>query len=194
MHVICTDFQHECIKDALSYYRAHRTRQQGTLKGNGIVLVIHIVSHGALFALQSELASQSLHRNLLLFFASETKSAATNDVSVLFLMPALVFGGSRAAAELGLAPRATVAISCAAVTEDLISTSNHRSLYRDLPMGRTTHPCLASLTAIATTSVDRSVSRRHARFGSLSPRRRRHSSRRRIVGLHGDSGGCPCWC
>lgn len=119
-----------------------------------MVWVIHIVSHGALFAIQSELASQSLQRNLLLFSASEMKSAVTNDVSVLSLMPALVFGGFRAIAELGLTSRATVAISCAAVSEDLISTSDHRSRYSNLPVGRTTHPCLASLTTIATTSVN----------------------------------------
>ncbi len=152
MHVTCTNFHHECIEDALIYYRAHRTRQHGILQENGIVLVIHIVSHGALF--ESELASQSLHRNLLLFSASEMKSAVTNDVSVLSFMPALVFRRSRAVAELGLTPRATVAISCAAVSEYLISTNNHRSRYSNLPMGRTTHPCLASLTAIATTSVN----------------------------------------
>ena len=72
--------------------------------------------------LRNELASQSFHRILLLSLsASELKSAATEDVSVLLHVPALVLGGSRALAKLRLATRATVILSRAAVSEEYIS-------------------------------------------------------------------------
>lgn len=49
------------------------------------------------------------------------KPAATEDVSVLSYVPALVLRGSRALAKLRLASRATVVLSRAAVSEGFIS-------------------------------------------------------------------------
>lgn len=98
-----------------------------------------------------ELASQTLHQRPLLSPASEMQSTCTKDVTMLSHMPALVLGRSRAVAKLGLAPRATVVLSRAAVSDEFISAVWYGSRHGDLPMRRTTHPCLAGLTAIATT-------------------------------------------
>lgn len=133
-----------------------------------------------------ERASQSLFLlpNLFSLPASEMKSAATKDVSVLSHVPASGLGGCRAIAELRLAPRTTVALSRAAVSKYFISACTHQRRRRDLPMRRTAHPCLASLTANATASVNRTISCRHARSGAASTRRFWHSSRCRIISLH----------
>ena len=149
--------------------------------------VIYTMNHRAVSGTKHKMASQSFHRNLSLFPASEMKSAATKDVSVLSQVPALglglALGGSRTATKLRLAPRAAVALSGAAISKVFISAGLCGSRYIDLPMRRATHPCLACLTAIATASVDRPVSRNYVRSGGIRTSRRRHSSSCRIVNL-----------
>ena len=58
------------------------------------------------------------------------------------------------------------------------------NLYGSLPMSRAAHSCLADLATIATASVNRPVSRRHARSGGIISHSHRHSSLCRIVRLH----------
>ena len=85
---------------------------------DGMILVIHIMNHCALRDNESSWPA-SLHRHTFLF--SGMKSTTTENMSMSSYVPALVLRGSGAVAKVRLAARATVVLSRAAVTGELIS-------------------------------------------------------------------------
>ena len=81
---------------------------------------MHFVNHGiALIKQTSWLGSRYIQISLLP--PSEMKSATAKNMSVLFLISALIFGVSRAIAELRLASRTTIVLSRAAVSKKFVS-------------------------------------------------------------------------